>query len=57
MFHNLDEVGDVHGHLLNLGVVELLDVAEDAHVVLNDEVDGDTLTTLGLGLGLGRRVP
>mmetsp|Transcript_20996 Transcript_20996/g.42655 ORF Transcript_20996/g.42655 Transcript_20996/m.42655 type:complete len:386 (+) Transcript_20996:219-1376(+) len=40
-----DEVGDVHGHLLDLGVVELLDVAHVAHVVARHKVDGNALTT------------
>ena len=39
----LDEVGDVHGHLVDASVVELLDVAEGALVVVGDEVDGDAL--------------
>ena len=34
----LDEVGDVHGHLLNLGAVELFDIAEDADIVNCDEL-------------------
>jgi len=39
----LDEVSDVHGHLLNLGVVEPFDVAEHHDVLLDDEVDGNSL--------------
>ena len=39
----LDEVGDVHGHLVDAGVVELLDVVEGALVVVGDEVDGHSL--------------
>mmetsp|Transcript_47404 Transcript_47404/g.136941 ORF Transcript_47404/g.136941 Transcript_47404/m.136941 type:complete len:469 (-) Transcript_47404:55-1461(-) len=39
----LDEVGDVHGHLIDLRGVELLDVAEDSDVVVLDEVDGHAL--------------
>ena len=35
----LDEVRDVHGHLLDLGVVELLDVAQVADVAGGEEVD------------------
>ena len=31
-------------HLLDLGVVELLDVSDVAHVSLRDEVDGHTCT-------------
>mmetsp|Transcript_27262 Transcript_27262/g.80176 ORF Transcript_27262/g.80176 Transcript_27262/m.80176 type:complete len:208 (-) Transcript_27262:727-1350(-) len=40
---SLDEVGHVHGHLLDVRVVELLDLAEGAHVLRSHEVDGDTL--------------
>ena len=39
----LDQIGDVHGHLLDLGVVELLDLAERAHVLAREEVDCDAL--------------
>lgn len=42
MFH-LDEVGDIHGHFLDLGVVELLDVAEVPDVSFSEEVDGNSL--------------
>ena len=38
-----DEVGHVHGHLVDLRRVVLLDVAEDPDVVRLDEVDGDAL--------------
>jgi len=38
-----DEVRHVHRHLVNLGRVVLLDVAQDADVVALDEVDGDAL--------------
>ena len=38
-----DQVRHVHGHLLDLRVVELLDVAEVAHIALGEEVDRDTL--------------
>jgi len=41
----LDEVGDVHGHLVDLGVVELLDVLQIPLVLFGDKVDGDALTT------------
>lgn len=41
----LDKVSDVHGHLLDLGAVELFDLAHHAHVVGSNEVDGNTLTT------------
>lgn len=42
---HLDEVGNVHGHLLDLGAVELLDLTEHANIVGGDEVDSNTLTT------------
>lgn len=42
---SLDEVSNVHGHLLDLGAVELLDLTEHANIVGGDEVDGNTLTT------------
>jgi len=41
----LDQVSDVHGHLLDLRVVELLDVAQEADIVTCEEVDGDSLAT------------
>ena len=41
----LDEVGNVHGHLLDGGVVEGLDVPQGALVVLRHHVDGHTLPT------------
>ena len=41
----LNEVGDVHGHLVDLGVVELLDVLQIPLVLFGDKVDGDALTT------------
>merc|ERR1711872_805636 len=43
--HALNEVGDVHGHFIDLGVVELLDVLQIAFVLFRDKVDGDALTT------------
>ena len=42
---SLDEVGDVEGHLLDLGVVELFNFTHHGDVLLGDEVDGHTLTT------------
>lgn len=39
----LEHVGDVHGHLVNLRGVVLLDVSEDTNVVRLDEVDRYTL--------------
>lgn len=44
-FFCLDEVSDVHGHLLNLGAVELLNLAHHADIVSGDEVNRNTLTT------------
>ena len=41
----LDKIGDIHGHLIDLGVVELLNVLQASPVILGDEVDGDTLAT------------
>lgn len=41
----LDEVGHVHGHLLDLGAVELFDLTHHADIVSGDKVDSDTLTT------------
>jgi hypothetical protein len=42
---HLDEVGNVHWHLLDLGAVELLDLSHHADIVSGDEVDGNTLTS------------
>jgi len=42
---NLDEVCDVHRHLVNLRVVELLNGTEGSDIVLRKEVDRDALTT------------
>lgn len=39
----LDEIGNVHRHLLDLSAVELLDLAHHADVISSDEVDGNTL--------------
>ena len=39
----LDEVGDVHGHLVDARVVELLDVVQRPLVVVRHEVDGNAL--------------
>lgn len=40
----LDEIGNVHGHLLDLGAVKLLNLTHHADVVSGDKVDGDTLS-------------
>ena len=42
---SLDEVSNVHGHLLDLGAVELFNFAHHTDIVSSDEVDGNTLTT------------
>jgi len=39
----LDEIGHIHGHLLDLGAVKLLNLAHHAHVLGGDEVDRNTL--------------
>lgn len=41
----LNQVGHIHGHLLDLGAVELLNLAHHAHIVGGNEVDSNTLTT------------
>lgn len=41
----LDEVGHVHRHLLNLGAVELLNLAHHADIISSDKVDRNTLAT------------
>lgn len=40
----LDQVGHVHRHLLDLGAVELLNLAHHAHILGSNEVDSNTLT-------------
>ena len=37
--------GDIHRHLVNLSWVILLDVSQNSHIIIGDEVDGNTLTT------------
>src|SRR6056297_1744415 len=39
----LDEIGHVHGHLVDLCVVKLLDFPERADILGSEEVDGDAL--------------
>ena len=39
----LDEVSDVHGHLVDAGVVEFLDVVQNEFVLVSHEVDGHAL--------------
>ena len=41
----LDEIGNVHWHLLDLSAVELLDFSHHAHILGGDEVDGNTLSS------------
>ena len=41
----LDKVGDVHWHLVDLGIIELLNVFQTPPVVLGDEVDSHAFTT------------
>jgi len=41
----LNEVGDIHGHLVNAGIVELFNVVEGPFVLLRHKVDGDSFTT------------
>jgi len=43
--NRLDEVSHVHGHLLDLSAVELLNLAHHADIVSSDEVDSHTLTS------------
>lgn len=40
----LDEVGNIHWHLINACVVKFLDVVKGAFVIVGDEVDGNTFT-------------
>merc|ERR1719341_2146383 len=40
----LYQVRNVHGHFVNLGVVEFLDILECPLVVIGDKVDGNSLT-------------
>jgi hypothetical protein len=39
----LDEISDVHGHLLDLRSVERLNFAHGTSIIRRDEVDGHTL--------------
>ena len=41
----LNEVGNVHGHLVDASVVEFLDVVKRTFVLISHEVDGDTFAT------------
>merc|ERR1719361_470445 len=42
---DLDQVSHVHGHLVDAGVVEFLDVVQCTFVVVRDEIDGNAFTT------------
>lgn len=44
MLLRLDKVGNVHGHLLDLGAVELLNLTHHTDILSGDEVDSDTLS-------------
>ena len=60
----LDQIGHVHGHLLDLGAVKLLNLTHHAHILGSNEVDGNTLTaetttatnTVDIVLTVGRQV-
>ena len=41
----LNEVGNVHGHLVDASVVEFLDIVKRTFVFISHKVDGDTLAT------------
>ena len=41
----LDEVSDVHWHLLDLGAVELFDFSHHADILSGNEVDRNTLSS------------
>jgi len=41
--HLSDKFGDIHGHLVNLSRVILLDISEDSHIIICHEVNGDAL--------------
>ena len=42
---DLDQVSHVHGHLVDAGVVEFLDVVQCTFVVVRDEIDGNAFAT------------
>ena len=42
--YRLNEVGHVHGHLLNGSIVELLDIAQGADVLFRHEIDSNAFT-------------
>jgi hypothetical protein len=41
----LNEIGNVHWHLLDLSAVELLDFSHHTDIISGNEVDGDTLSS------------
>lgn len=43
--NNLDQVSDIHWHLLDLSVVELFNVLQGSLVLLGNEVDGSSFTS------------
>lgn len=43
MWFSLDKISHIHGHLLNGGVVECLNVPQDPLVILSHHVDGYSL--------------
>lgn len=45
MVKMVELTSNVHGHLLDLGAVELLDLTHHTDIVSGDKVDGNTLTT------------
>merc|ERR1712224_615043 len=45
MSANSNHVGNIHGHLLNLCVIVLLDVLHGPHVIIGHKVDRHTFTT------------
>jgi len=60
----LDEISNVHRHLLNLCAVELFNLSHHTDVISSDEVDGNTLTSetttttdaVNVVLAVGRQV-
>ena len=44
-FQALNEVGHVHGHLVNTSVVEFFNIVQSTFIVVGNKVDGNALTT------------
>jgi hypothetical protein len=40
----LNEISDIHRHLLDLSIVELLDIVQHSDIFGSDEIDGYTFT-------------